>query len=316
MHRRSILTLLGTSAAAWPLAARGQQAAMPVVGYLFPGVPEAGARLTAAFRTGLSEAGYVEGRNVAIEYRWGHNDSHRFGELAADLVRRKVSVLAAKAASATIPIVFQVAADPVEVGLVDSLNRPGGNVTGIVSMNAELAPKRLGIVHELIPGPAPLGALFSVTRATPMLIADLHAAAARIGRRLEVFMANANRDIDTAFAAIVDKQIGAVVVGAYQLFDNRRAQLVTLAARYGVPAIYSDRVITEAGGLMSYGSNVADGYRQTGLYTGRILKGEKPTDLPIMRATKFDFVINLQTAKLLRIEVPPTLLALADEVIE
>src|SRR5262245_31606231 len=326
MHRRSFLTLLGASAAAWPLAARAQQAAMPVVGYLYGGVPEAGANHTAAFRKGLSEAGYVEGRNVTIEYRWGQNDTDRFAELAADLVRRKVSVivtagsspatLAAKAATTTIPIVFEIGADPVEVGLVASLNRPGGNVTGIASMNTELAPKRLGIVHELIPGPAPLGVLTSVFTNRQTVVADLQAAAASVGRRVEMFLASTNRDIDTAFEAVVEKQIGALVVGAGPFFTNRRAQLVTLAARYAVPAIYSDRDIAEAGGLMSYASNVPDLYRQTGLYAARILKGEKPADLPVMRASKFEFVINLQVARLLRIEVPPTLLALADEVIE
>jgi putative ABC transport system substrate-binding protein len=263
---------------------------------------------------------------VTIEYRWGHNNGDLFAELAADLVRRKVSVivtagsspasLAAKAATATIPIVFEVGADPVEVGLVASLNRPGGNVTGIASMNTELAPKRLGIVHELIPGPAPLGALLNPTSSNATVTADLQSAAARIGRRLEVFLASTNRDIDTAFEAVVEKQIGALVVGAGPFFTNRRAQLVTLAARYAVPAIYSERDIAEAGGLMSYASNVPDLYRQTGLYTGRILKGEKPADLPVMQPTRFEFVINLQIARLLRIDIPPTLLAIADEVIE
>jgi putative ABC transport system substrate-binding protein len=275
---------------------------------------------------GLTEAGYVEGRNVTIEYRWGHNNSDRFAELAADLVRRKVSVivtagsspasLPAKAATATIPIVFEIGADPVEIGLVAGLNRPGGNVTGIAAMNSELAPKRLGIVHELIRGPAPLGALLNPTSSNATVVADLQSAAAKIGRHLEVFLASTNRDIDTAFEAVVEKKVGALVVGAGPFFTNRRAQLVTLAARYAVPAIYSDRDIAEAGGLMSYASNVTDQYRQTGLYTGRILKGEKPADLPVMQPTRFEFVINLQIARLLRIDIPPTLLAIADEVIE
>jgi putative ABC transport system substrate-binding protein len=326
MRRRDFITLLGGAAAAWPRVARAQERTVPVVGYLYGGVPEAGANHTAAFRKGLSEAGYVEGRNVTIDYRWGHNDSDRFAELAADLVRRKVSVivtagsspasLAAKAATATIPIVFEVGSDPVEVGLVASLNRPGGNVTGIASMNSELAPKRLGIVHELIPGPAPLGALLNPTSSLPTVTAVLQSAAARIGRRVEVLLASTNRDIDTAFEAVVEKQIGALVVGAGPFFTNRRAQLVTLAARYAVPAIYSDRDIAEAGGLMSYASNVPDLYRQTGLYTGRILKGEKPADLPVMQPTRIEFVINLQIARLLGIDIPPTLLAIADEVIE
>jgi putative tryptophan/tyrosine transport system substrate-binding protein len=328
MRRREFITLLGGAAAAWPLAARAQQPGLPVVGYLYGGVPEAGVNHTAAFRKGLTEAGYVEGRNVTIEYRWGQNDSDRFAELAADLVRRRVSVivtagsspasLAAKAATATIPIVFEIGADPVGIGLVASLNRPGGNVTGIAAMNSELAPKRLGIVHELIRGPAPLGALLNPTSSSSnaTVTADLQSAAARIGRRLEVFLASANRDIDTVFEAVVEKRIGALIVGAGPFFTNRRAQLVTLAARYAVPAIYSDRDIAEAGGLMSYASNVTDQYRQTGLYTGRILKGEKPADLPVMQPTRFEFVINLQIARLLRIDIPPTLLAIADEVIE
>ena len=326
MRRREFITLLGGAAAAWPRVARAQERTVPVVGYLYGGVPEAGANHTAAFRKGLSEAGYIEGRNVTIEYRWGHNDGERFAELVADLVRRKVSVivtagstpasLAAKAATATIPIVFEAGADPVAVGLVASLNRPGGNVTGIAAMNSELAPKRLGIVHELIPGPAPLGALLNPTTSNATVTADLQSAAARIGRRLEVFLASTNRDIDTAFEAVVEKQIGALVVGAGPFFTNRRAQLVTLAARYAVPTIYSDRDIAEAGGLMSYSSNVPDMYRQTGLYTGRILKGEKPADLAVMQPTRFEFVINLQIARLLRIDIPPTLLAIADEVIE
>jgi ABC-type uncharacterized transport system substrate-binding protein len=326
MRRRFFITLLGGATSAWPRVARAQERTVPVVGYLYGGVPEAGANHTAAFRKGLSEAGYVEGRNVTIEYRWGNNNGDRFAELAADLVRRKVSVivtagsspasLAAKAATATIPIVFEVGADPVEVGLVASLNRPGGNVTGIASMNTELAPKRLGIVHELIPGRAPLGALLNPTASLPTVTAVLQSAAARIGRRVEVFLASTNRDVDTAFEAVVEKQIGALVVGAGPFFTNRRAQLVTLAARYAVPAIYSERDIAEAGGLMSYASNVPDLYRQTGLYTGRILKGEKPADLPVMQPTRFEFVINLQIARLLRIDIPPTLLAIADEVIE
>jgi putative tryptophan/tyrosine transport system substrate-binding protein len=274
MRRREFVGLVG-GAAAWPLAAHAQQA-LPVIGYLYGGGPEAGANHTAAFRKGLSEAGYVDGQNVTIEYRWGHNNGERFAELIADLVRRKVSVivtagsspasLAAKAATATIPIVFEIGADPVEIGLVAGLNRPGGNVTGIAAMNSELAPKRLGIVHELIRGPAPLGALLNPTSSNATVVADLQSAAARIGRRLEVFLASTNRDIDTAFEAVVEKKVGALVVGAGPFFTNRRAQLVTLAARYAVPAIYSDRDIAEAGGLMSYASNVTDQYRQTGLY--------------------------------------------------
>jgi putative tryptophan/tyrosine transport system substrate-binding protein len=324
MRRREFVGLVG-GAAAWPLAAHAQQA-LPVIGYLYGGGPEAGANHTAAFRKGLSESGYVDGQNVTIEYRWGHNNGERFAELIADLVRRKVSVivtagsspasLAAKAATATIPIVFEIGADPVEVGLVANLNRPGGNVTGIAAMNSELTAKRLGIMHELIPGPSPFGALIGPTASLPRVTAYLQSFAARTGRSVEVFLVSTNRDIDTAFEAVAEKQIGALIVGAGPFFTNRRAQLVTLAARYAVPAIYSEREIAEAGGLMSYASNVPDLYRQTGLYTGRILKGEKPADLPVAQPTRFEFVINLQIARLLRIDVPLTLLAIADEVIE
>jgi ABC-type uncharacterized transport system substrate-binding protein len=326
MERREFITLLGGVAAAWPIAAKAQQPAMPAVGYLDAGLPEADAYVVAAFRKGLSEAGYAEGRNIAIEFRFAHNEVDRLPELAADLVRRRVAViatrgllapLAAKAATATIPIVFGTGADPVQTGLVASFNRPGGNVTGMNFMNVELGAKRVGLLHELLPGAARFAMLLDPTSpAAATHITVGRTAAAAIGRQIEFLNASTNREIDTAFANLVQKRADALLVGPYPLFSNRRVQIVTLAARHAVPAIYSAREYAEAGGLMSYGSSQTDEYRQVGLYTGRILKGEKPADLPVMRPTKFEFVINLQTARLLGIEVPPTLLAIADEVIE
>jgi putative ABC transport system substrate-binding protein len=298
---------------------------MPVVGFLYGGSPEPFANQVAAFRKGLGEAGYVEGRNVAIEYRFAHYDNARLPELAADLVRRRVTViatpasqtaaLAAKAATTTIPIVFSIGNDPVQVGLVASLNRPGGNVTGIVSMNSELGAKRLGLLHEFIPGAARFAVLVSPT-ALSTTIADLQAAASAIGRPIEFLAAGTNRDIDAAFASLAQKPVDALLVSPGPLFDNRRVQLVALAAHHRLPTIDPFREHVEIGGLMSYGSSAADRDRQVGVYVGRILKGDKPADLPVMRAVKFEFVLNLQTAKTLGLQVPPTLLAQADEVIE
>jgi putative ABC transport system substrate-binding protein len=326
MQRRAFFTLLGGAAAAWPMTARAQQPAMPVIGYLGAGSPEAFALLVAAFRKGLSETGFVEGRNVAIEYRWANNDYARLPELAADLVRRRVAVivtplstpasLAAKAATATIPIVFTTA-DPVQSGLVASLNRPGGNVTGIHGMQVELMAKRLGLLHELLPGAARFAVLINPNNtASGSIVSDLEAAAATIGRQIEVLTASTNREIDTAFASLAQKRADALLVSPDALFVTRRVQLATAAMRYVVPVIYPFREDAEAGGLMSYGPSFTDIFRQVGIYTARILKGEKPADLPVMQPTKFEFVINLQTARLLGITVPPTLLATADEVIE
>jgi len=325
-RRREFITLLGGGAAAWPIAARGQQAAMPVIGYLSVTAPEASQPFIAALRKGLSETGYVEGRNVAIEYRWAHNEHDRLPELAADLVRRQVAViatsstpaaLAAKAATTTIPIVFSGGADPVQSGLVASLNRPGGNVTGLSSMNTDLIGKRLGILHELLPVAARFAVLVDPNAANAeSTITDAQAAAAAIGRQIEVLTASSNREIDAAFASLVQKRIEVLLVSPHTLFFNRRVQLVTLGVRHAAPAIYPTREFVEAGGLMSYGSSVPDIQRQVGIYVGRILKGEKPADLPVVRPTKFELVINLQTARLLGIEVPATLLAIADEVIE
>ena len=327
MNRRDLISLFGGAAVAWPLTLRAQQAGTPVVGYLEPGFPEALAHRLAAFRKGLSETGYVEGRNVAIEYRWAQDESDRLAELAADLVRRRVAViatpgsaqgpLAAKAATTTIPIVFSTGADPVKVGLVDSLNRPGGNVTGVSSMSGELGAKQLGLLQELVPGAKRFAVLANSSNAmTQPAIKGLQTAALAIARQIDVFNAATNRDIDTVFASLVQKRIDALLVIPDPLFANRRVQLVTLATHHRVPAIYFSRELAEIGGLMSYGTSQTDMYRQVGIYVGRILKGEKPADLPVLRATRFELVINLQTARTLGLEVPPTLLALADEVIE
>jgi putative ABC transport system substrate-binding protein len=327
MRRRHFITLLGSAAAGWPLAARAQQPALPVVGFLYPGVPELSAPIVAAFRSGLNDVGYTEGRNVTIEYRFAHNDVARLPELAADLVRRQVAViatpggssaaLAAKAATTTIPIVFSIGFDPMQIGLVASFNRPGGNVTGIVSMNRELGAKRLGLLHVLLPEAARFAVLVNPsTPATESLVADLQAAATSIGRQIDVFTATSNREIDAAFANLAQSQVAAVLITTGPLFDNRRVQLVSLAAHYRLPAIYPFRENAEIGGLMSYGSSAADAQRQAGVYVGRILKGEKPADLPVVQASKFELIINAQTARMLGLTVPLSLLATADEVIE
>ena len=324
MKRREFITLIG---AAWPLAARAQQPAMPVVGYLGTGTPGSGANGLAAFRKGLSETGFVEGRNLEIEFRWAQNDRNRLPELAADLVRRKVAViaapgsvlgaLAAKALTTTIPIVFSTSGDPVQLGLVASLNRPGANVTGFNDMSSELVPKQLGLLHELLPGAARFGVL--VTRTNPWidgLIRDAQSAAAAIGRQVEILFAGTDREIDAAFANLVQKRVDAFLVATDTVLIGRLTQIVTLAARHAMPAIYPNRSWADAGGLTSYGPIVNDQGRQAGIYTGRVLKGEKPAELPVMRATRFEFIINLATARAIGLMVPPTLLALADDVIE
>jgi putative ABC transport system substrate-binding protein len=325
IRRREFITLL-SCAAAWPMEARAQQSALPVVGYLDPGAPESSASSVAAFRKGLSETGFVEGRNVSIEYRWGYNDYGRAPELAADLVRRRVAVIATQAAAGalaakrlteTIPIIFGTATDPVEMGLVASLNRPGGNVTGFTSMNTDLGGKRFGMLRELMPRATRFAFLIDPAAITAdPSVKEMEAAASVIGRHLDVLTASTNREIETAFASLMQRRTDALLVAAQILFNNRVVQLVSLAAHHRVPTMYARRDFPDAGGLMSYGTSTADFYRQIGLYTGRILKGERPADLPVQRAAKFEFVINLQTARLLDIEVPPTLLALADEVIE
>jgi putative ABC transport system substrate-binding protein len=327
MKRRTFITLLGGAAVVWPVAARAQQAAMPTVGYLYVASPEAHTRRLAAFRNGLSETGYVEGRNVAIEYRWAHYETARLPGLVADLVNRRVTViaagdlpsaLAAKAASTTIPIVFETAADPVQVGLVASLNRPDGNVTGVTNIGTELGAKRFGLLHELLPGAARFAVL--VNPNNPLIaeawIKDAQAAAAAVALQLEILTDSTDREIDAAFTSIAQKRVDALLVMSDNLFGNRHVQFATQAARHAVPAIYPDRVYTEVGGLMSYGTNITDAYRQVGIYVGRILNGEKPANLPVLRPTRLELVINLQTARTLGLTVPSTLLALADEVIE
>jgi putative ABC transport system substrate-binding protein len=330
MKRREIITLLAGAAASsllWPLAARAQQPSIPVVGYVHSDSPQTAAGLLAAFREGLSETGYIEGQNVAIEYRWAGNDLSRLAELVADLVRRRVAViatpgssaaaLAAKAATTTIPIVFSLGLDPVQLGLVDSLSRPGGNITGVNSMSNELVAKRLGLLHELLPTATRLGVLVNPQNpTTESLKRDVEAAATAIGPQIEFFNASTGAEIDTAFASLVQRRADALVVHPDNLFINRRVQLITLAARHAMPVIYPLRPDAEAGGLMSYGTKLADAHRQAGVYTGRILKGAKPTDLPVVQPTKFEFVINLQTAKTIGLTVPATLLARVDEVIE
>ena len=327
MRRREFITLIGGAAATWPLTARAQQSAMPVVGFLSPGSPEAHAKFVAGFRKGLGEAGYVDGRNVAIEYRWAYGESGRLLELAADLVNRKVTViaapggvagaLAAKAATATVPIVFVTGSDPVADGLAVSLNRPGGNVTGITSMNTGLAVKQLGLLQQLLHRDARFAVLVNPKNPqTQSVIANLQAAASAMGRQVEILTASTKPEITPAFSDVVQKRANALLISADPLFASRPVQLATLAARHAMPTIYALREFAEAGGLMSYGSNFTDLFHQAGTYTGRVLKGEKPADLPILQATKFELVINLQTAEALGLTVPPTLLALADEVIE
>ena len=327
MRRRNFISLVG-GAVAWPLASRAQQPAMPVIGFLRPGSPEPNAHLVAAFRRGLDETGYVEGRNVSVEYRWAHNDDDRLPELAADLVRLRVSVIvapgsttaavAAKSATKTIPIVFSGGGDPVQTGLVASLNRPGGNVTGVSSMSGDLGAKRLGLLQELVPRAERFVLLVNPNNPfAEAYVTDVRTAAAAIGRRqIEVLTASTSHDIDIAFATLVKGRADALLIGPDPLFVSRRLQLATLATRHAVPAIYPFREDAEAGGLMSYGPSNTDLVRQAGIYTGRVLKGEKPADMPILRATRFDLIINLTTAKALGLEVPPTLLARADEVID
>src|SRR5262245_18652474 len=325
MKRRAFIMLLG-GAAAWPLAARAQQPAMPVIGFLSSSTPVDRARYLPAFRQGLRETGYVEGQNVVIEYRWAQDQHDVLPDLAADLVRRQVTVIAAhdtpssivaKAATTTIPIVFASGGDPVKLGLVASLNRPGGNVTGVTFVVAELGAKQLGLLHELQPGAVRVGVLVDPNFApTQSFVSDVQAAALSIGKQIEVLEARTGRDIDTAFARLAQKPIDALLLGPSPMFTNRRVQLATLATYHRVPAIYPQREAAEAGVLMSYGTNLSDANRQAGVYTGRILKGEKPADLPVIQSVKFEFVINLNTARAFGLSVPPGLLAIADEVIE
>ena len=325
MNRRDFIAAVG-GAVAWPLAARAQQRAMPVIGYLSLGSPELLANEIAAFRSGLSESGFIEGRNVTIDYRFAGDVADRLRELAADLVRRRVTVitttsldaaLAAKEATPTIPIVFSTGGDPVQYGLIASFSRPGGNVTGINYMSSDLGPKRLQLLHDLLPAASRFAALFDPTfPGAESRIAEIAVAASSLGLPIEVVTARTNREIDAAFVSLVQKRIDALWVDPSALFTLRALQVVTLATYHRVPAIYAYRRYVDFGGLMSYGPDLPDQDRLAGIYVGRILKGEKPSDLPVMRPTKFQFVINMQTARIFGIEVPPTLLAIADEVIE
>jgi putative ABC transport system substrate-binding protein len=327
VKRREFIRLLGGAAAMWPLAARAQRRPMPVVGFLNVASPGALRQQIAAFREGLKESGYVEGQNVAVEYRWAEGQYERLPELAADLVRQQVSVivvgggaqaeLAVKAATTTIPIVFSAGGDPVRSGLVASLNQPSGNITGVYHFATGLEAKRLGLLHEMLPKATPIAVLINPNFAdAENQLRDVQEAAARLGVQLVVVRANAESDFNAAFSTVVQQRSGALLVGASPFFNNRREQLVVLAARHALPTIYEWRDFAAAGGLMSYGTSLADAYRQVGVYAGQILKGAKPVDLPVVQSTRFELVINLNTAKALGIEVPPTLLARADEVIE
>jgi putative ABC transport system substrate-binding protein len=325
IKRREFITLIGGAAAAWPVAARAQEA-MPVIGYLNLASPESDASRLTGLRRGLNEAGYVEGRNLVIEYRWAGNQPERLPALAADLVKARVAVivaaatppsLAAKAATTSMPIVAAVGADPVQLGLVASLNRPGGNLTGVNAFANELGAKGLALLHELVPSVATIGFLENPNNPiVERTKRDVLAAAPVIGVKVQILQAGTDREIDSAFAHLGQARTGALFVPGDAFFNNRIEQVVGLAARYAIPTMYSYREWAVAGGLISYGVSLIENYRQVGLYAGRILKGEKPADLPVVQNTKFELIINLKTAKALGLDVPPSVLALADEVIE
>jgi ABC-type uncharacterized transport system substrate-binding protein len=328
VKRREFITLLGGAAAAWPLPLSAQQPAMPVIGFLNPTSPDTYADRLRAFRQGLNETGHVEGRNVAIEYRWAEGRYDRLPALAAELVHRQVAViatttdsapaLAAQAATATIPIVFVVPADPVRLGLVASLARPGGNLTGVNFLTGELNAKRLELLRELVPTATRAAVLVNPASptSTERTLTDVETAARAMGMQIQVVNASTSRQINAAFAALVRERPDVLFVGGDTFLTSRRVQLATLAARHALPAIYPGREFAEVGGLVSYGSNMVDAHRQIGVYAGRILKGAKPADLPVVHSSKFELVINAETARMLGLTVPPQLLALADEVIE
>ena len=325
MKRREFITLLGGAAAAWPLAALAQQPVMPVVGFLSGRSPAESAGVVAAFRKGLSEAGYSEPQNVTIDFRWAEGRPDRLPALAREFVERPVDVIAAfgesgpaaKAATTTIPIVFGSGGDPVDMGLVASLNRPGGNVTGATFLTATLGAKRLGLLHDLAPGAEVIALLADPDKPVGRVqIRDAQEAARALGQSLVVLNGNSDERIEAAFAALAPQRVGALLVGADPFFDTRRERLVALALQHRVPAIYQFREYALAGGLMSYGTSITDMYRLGGLYVGRVLKGEKPADLPVVQVTRFELVINLKTAKALGLDIPANVLARADEVIE
>jgi putative ABC transport system substrate-binding protein len=326
MKRRTFITLLG-SAAAWPLAARAQQPTMPTIGFLYSQSPEGSTESLRGFRQGLKDAGFLEGENLTVEYRWGENHADRLPALADDLVRRRVALIAAmdspsalpaKTASTTIPIVFSVGEDPVKLGLVASLARPGGNLTGVNFFAAELTSKRLELLRELAPGAARIAVLVNPANAeiTEPTLRDVEPAARAMGLSVQVVRAGTSRELNAAFANFARDRPDALLVSSGPFFNARRVQLALLAGRYGLPAIFTGRQYAQAGGLMSYGASLPDAWRQAGAYTGRILKGAKPADLPVVQSTKFELVINAATAAMLGLDVPTTLLARADEVIE
>jgi putative ABC transport system substrate-binding protein len=327
MRRRDFITILGGTAATWPLASRAQQSALPMIGFLGPGSAQSDTFRTTAFRQGLSEAGFVEGQNLTIEYRWGEGHYDRLPTLATDLVHRQVAVIvasstpatvAAKAATTTIPIVFETASDPVKLGLIASLNRPGGNITGIVQLSEEVLPKRLELLHELLPAARIFA--FLVNPADPVL-AEPQARQARsvantLGLELHVLNASSEHDFDAVLTKLIELRAGGLVIGGDALFTTHSKQLAALVASHAVPAVYQHRDFAAAGGLMSYGSSITDTHRLVGIYTGRILKGEKPADLPVQQSTKVELFLNLKAAKALGISIPIPLLGRADEVIE
>jgi putative tryptophan/tyrosine transport system substrate-binding protein len=327
VKRREFITALGGLAVVRPLGAQGQPVPSPVIGFLHPSSAEAYASLMPAFRKGLGEVGYIEGRNLLIEYRWADDNYNRLPALAAELVGQRVSViatanataaaLAAKGATSTIPIVFMIGADPVQFGLVASLNRPGGNVTGVSFLSNLLVAKQMGLLQEFVPAASELGLL--VNPNNPNAESDTRnakAAADSLGRNLHVVYASSEGDLGAAFEALTKRRVAALVVVPDALFVSQREQLATLAARHAIPTIFSNRAYADAGGLMSYGASQLDAYRQAGIYVGRILSGEKPADLPVIQATKFELVINMKTAKALRLTIPPDIISIADEVIE